>query len=332
MRKISKGIYCIENIINGKKYIGSSLYIEERITTHKRELKNNSHSNSYLQNAYNKYGVENFKFYILEKFDKIEEYDLRKKEEEYFKTLKSMYYEDGYNINEKTNIVYINEIPVYKFDKNGNYICKYESIKIAAISNNMSIGNIQACCEGLTNYAGDYIYKKCLEFKEGQEIKTSPLNEKQKNISIYDCPKKYNYDFTQADEFLILCYSLRGKLIYTFDTVSDASNFLNLNKQTIFNRLKENNRLSTLSNPKYRIVKNYIFIRINKNEKIENNIKTNLKFLQKIDIKSGEILKEYDYECRKDCAKEENITLQTLDRHIKKEKPINDYLYKYKFY
>lgn len=62
--KIS-GIYCIENIVNHKKYIGQSCNIFQRFRCHKCDLRKNKHSNIHLQAAWNKYGSENFKFYIL---------------------------------------------------------------------------------------------------------------------------------------------------------------------------------------------------------------------------------------------------------------------------
>ena len=45
------GIYVI--LCNGKKYIGSSLNINKRITDHKRELKNNTHHSYLLQAEFN---------------------------------------------------------------------------------------------------------------------------------------------------------------------------------------------------------------------------------------------------------------------------------------
>jgi len=63
------GIYCIENLDNGKKYIGSSRNILSRFAKHRYDLRTGRHSNPYLLNVYNKYGEELFSFYILELCD-----------------------------------------------------------------------------------------------------------------------------------------------------------------------------------------------------------------------------------------------------------------------
>ena len=59
------GVYCIENLKNGKKYIGQSIDLEKRKHEHFRTLKKDCHTNNHLQNAFNKYGENNFKFRIL---------------------------------------------------------------------------------------------------------------------------------------------------------------------------------------------------------------------------------------------------------------------------
>lgn len=60
------GIYKITNLINGKFYIGSSNDIHRRWKEHINELNRNVHCNKYLQKSYNKYGIENFEFTIIE--------------------------------------------------------------------------------------------------------------------------------------------------------------------------------------------------------------------------------------------------------------------------
>lgn len=59
------GIYIITNINNGKRYIGSSKNLYNRLRDHLWDLKSDRHINSHLQNAWNKYGEENFEYGIL---------------------------------------------------------------------------------------------------------------------------------------------------------------------------------------------------------------------------------------------------------------------------
>lgn len=61
-----KGIYKITNILNNKVYIGQSINIESRWKGHLNDLNKNKHHSLRLQNSYNKYGKDNFKFEIVE--------------------------------------------------------------------------------------------------------------------------------------------------------------------------------------------------------------------------------------------------------------------------
>lgn len=69
---MSQGIYKIINIVNNKFYIGSSINIEQRWKTHKKELKRGVHHSRHLQNAWNKYGQENFIIEIIEEIVNLE--------------------------------------------------------------------------------------------------------------------------------------------------------------------------------------------------------------------------------------------------------------------
>lgn len=90
------GIYKILNIINNKIYIGSAVRLSNRKATHFYKLKNNKHTNNYLQNAFNKYGGSKFKFEIIEYVD--DKNCLIAREQYYMDLYKSYNKENGYNI------------------------------------------------------------------------------------------------------------------------------------------------------------------------------------------------------------------------------------------
>ena len=69
---MKSGIYQILNIINGKFYIGSAIYIRHRWQTHLWRLNKGIHQNKHLQASWNKYGAFAFEFQILEYCSKAE--------------------------------------------------------------------------------------------------------------------------------------------------------------------------------------------------------------------------------------------------------------------
>jgi group I intron endonuclease len=60
------GIYKIENLVDGKIYVGSSIELIKRKSKHFYLLRKGIHDNIHLQNAYNKFGENSFVFTILE--------------------------------------------------------------------------------------------------------------------------------------------------------------------------------------------------------------------------------------------------------------------------
>ena len=85
------GIYTIENVVNGKRYHGSTNNWNRRKHAHLHQLKNGTHKNKHLQRAWVKYGENNFKF--IWEMDVLEPY-LLFVEQIYLNNNK-----DGYNIN-----------------------------------------------------------------------------------------------------------------------------------------------------------------------------------------------------------------------------------------
>lgn len=87
-------IYCIENKINHKKYIGQTNYFIGRKAEHFNRLRKNKHINQKLQNAFNKYGEENFFIYPIE--ENLPAEVLNEKEIYYIKYYDT--YHNGYNL------------------------------------------------------------------------------------------------------------------------------------------------------------------------------------------------------------------------------------------
>lgn len=67
----SPGIYGIISESHGRIYIGSSDDILRRKKQHISALRRNKHHCKYLQNSWNKYGEDSFKFIVIEKMEDI---------------------------------------------------------------------------------------------------------------------------------------------------------------------------------------------------------------------------------------------------------------------
>lgn len=92
------GIYKIINIKSNKIYLGSSIDIEKRFKRHKNDLLKNKHTNIHLQREYNKYGLNKFKFVVIQICNEVE---LREVEQSYLdeifeiENFNNMYYNIG---------------------------------------------------------------------------------------------------------------------------------------------------------------------------------------------------------------------------------------------
>ena len=94
-----QGVYSIKNRITNNYYIGSTtMSFLKRFHHHLSLLRKNNHKNQYLQNAWNKYGEENFDFSILEEIELSEQFQ---KEQEWINKL-NPFGKNGYNIERLT--------------------------------------------------------------------------------------------------------------------------------------------------------------------------------------------------------------------------------------
>lgn len=91
-------VYQIKNMGNNKCYIGSTVNKTRRWQKHRDNLERGTHSNPYLQNAYEKCNKSSFKFFVIEKVQKEE--NLLDREDFYLKYFNYYIPEILYNIAE----------------------------------------------------------------------------------------------------------------------------------------------------------------------------------------------------------------------------------------
>ena len=90
------GIYKITNTVTGQFYIGKSVDIKRRWTEHKTPK---ASGNDSLHSDMRKYGIDNFKFEVIEECDKEK---LLERELHYIKTLKPFYNTVGKKVSPET--------------------------------------------------------------------------------------------------------------------------------------------------------------------------------------------------------------------------------------
>ena len=89
-------IYAIENIANGKVYVGSTSNTYSRWMDHKSALRRGNHHSYRLQEDWNTYGMESFNFKVIE--DCVLEEERLNREQYWIDKLSSSSEELGYNI------------------------------------------------------------------------------------------------------------------------------------------------------------------------------------------------------------------------------------------
>lgn len=197
------GIYKILNTQNNKFYIGSSINLYHRLHQHLSKLRSNSHTNSKLQNSWNKYKEENFIIEIMEECDK----DIvREKEINYINLLKPEFnlindfneYYFSKETRERMSLSAKNLNKVGKnhfaskviecYDLDGNYIRNYESVNLAIKSMNINTKNNGACISKCIYNQRISAYGYQWKLKEDNKV-IKPLNNKAK-LNALDCKKK----------------------------------------------------------------------------------------------------------------------------------------------
>jgi len=213
-----KGIYTITNIINNKIYIGSSNNISSRLIHHKQSLKNNKHNNPYLQKAFNKYGIKNFKFEILEE---CQEELLLYIEQYWINILNTLNVNFGYNIKQPISNIY-NHLTkeIDQYDLNGEFIKSWNSIKEAGKELNICTSTISKVCLNKNNNIKNFIFRYKgislgnFKSKRGKKVIQYTLNNNQ--VKIWNSTAEIGRSFKCDPSSIANCCQGKSKTSFNY--------------------------------------------------------------------------------------------------------------------
>lgn len=224
----TSGVYLIENKINQKIYIGSTINFKERWYKHQ-----NGKGNKHLYNSIMKYGIENFEFKILETVDILSDrkllYEKEQKWMNFFDIKNQKTYNKRFiaipNMTEKRNESFkekmreirlklsIGSKPVLQYSLDGFFIKKWTSSSEVERVLNLRARNILGACKGEQHTAFGFIWRF------DYEPLTDDFLEKIKNKR----PKIKS----------VVQKSLDNQIINIFPSMKDASNITGFNYSRI---------------------------------------------------------------------------------------------------
>lgn len=228
------GIYCLINIVNQKRYVGSSKNLQQRLLKHRSLLRKNKHENSKLQNSWNKYNEQMFEYYILEY---CEEELLTQREQYYIDTLvpelnitvlveRNILSKESRlkQANTRRERISNRDIKlackeIHQYNLQGDYLRTYSSLKEACEVNNISASSICRYIRGEYKKGSNYLWSYT---KERSLLPyTKPLKNGSKNM------KKVVVKDTQTNEEI------------TFNSLNECASYFNTIYVTISNCIRK---------------------------------------------------------------------------------------------
>ena len=206
------GIYKIENLINGKIYIGQAVDIKARWRTHIFSANTLSHkdSSSPIHLALAKYGKENFSFTIVEEC----EINLLNEKEKFWIDYYDSY-RKGYNASTGGDNGFTREDgrPVLLYDLKGNFQYEFCNIASAARFLNLGYATVYSVLQEKRKSCGGYMIKYKLEPNFPKQIEA--------------------YSGHRGDCKIVLQLDKNDNILAEYFSVNEAARQTNLDSSTI---------------------------------------------------------------------------------------------------
>lgn len=243
-------IYCITNLVNGKKYVGQTRNkggYKCRWDDHKKLLRANKHVGrngkaDHLQNAWNKYGEENFDFILLHEIISNTEEECKNKLDEleihYIKTWKLLNRDLGYNIADGGGA-----------SNNFAGKTKEEMIEIKSKMSNSHKGKHNGF---YGKHHSEYSKNKISNSKKGKYVgESNPFYGKKHSDSSKNKvseSKKGKKNYARAKKIAMLDKNT-NEILIVFDSVADANEYLGVSRK--------NKSIHTCARGKYKTALGY---------------------------------------------------------------------------
>lgn len=177
------GVYAIKCKVTNLEYVGSSNEINRRLHKHFSELRFNRHTNKKLQSDFNKYGIDNFEYYIIEETPN---FSKREVEIQIDKGISNLYNEQitGHYLsdelrNARSNVSkeshrtdeYRKKMSLLKSNKisqltrEGDYVAIYNNMtELLELNPTFKAQPIRGACNGSKKTAYNYRWEYCKDF------------------------------------------------------------------------------------------------------------------------------------------------------------------------
>lgn len=214
------GIYKILNKSNNKCYIGSTVNFSNRKYLHFSRLKRGRHHSIILQRAYDKYGIDNFQFIILEE---CKNDNLLEREQYYFDK-----YHPEYNIakiaGNNLGVKSTRRIPIIQYDLDGNKIKIWDCLEDIKKELNLSASSkISECCKLKRNKSYGFVWRY---FENNSEFSL--------------CTTRKGKCIAEIDN--------NKNIINVWERIIDCANDIGTSSAAICNLLSEKSRRKTINN------------------------------------------------------------------------------------